>query len=249
MTNQNKDRLDFVDAVVHELKTSVTAIIVSVELLGEELRPDEKSVLGRLIQSITRNAHSIDERLSLLSETGEMLSDNAHFKPEPIKMKEIIQNVAMQLYPAVQSKKQYLTLEVPESLPAARADKQYLEQILITLMTNASKFTPDEGKITVNVSRQRTNLIVQVSDTGIGIPAEEQDRIFEPYYQVNSDKNSQKDYTGKERFQRSGGLGLAIAKFLVELHRGKIWLESEVGQGSSFFFSLPTVAAIESSSN
>ena len=91
MKDQNKDRLDFVDAVVHELKTSVTAIIVSVELLGAELRPDEKSVLGRLIQSITRNAHSIDERLSLLSETGEMLSDNARFQPEPIQMKEIIQ--------------------------------------------------------------------------------------------------------------------------------------------------------------
>ncbi len=249
MKDQEKDRLDFVDAVVHELKTSVTAIIVSVELLGAELRPDEKSVLGRLIQSITRNAHSIDERLSLLSETGEMLSDNAHFKPEPIRMKEIIQNVASQLYPAVQSKRQSLTLEVPESIPDARADRQYLEQILITLMTNASKFTPEEGKIKVNVSRQKTNLIVRVSDTGIGIPAEEQDRIFEPYYQVNSDKNSRKDYTGRERRQGSGGLGLAIAKFLVELHRGKIWLESEVGQGSSFFFSLPTVAAIESSSN
>jgi two-component system clock-associated histidine kinase SasA len=249
MTDQKKDRLDFVDAVIHELKTSVTAIIVSVELLGDELRPEEKSVLGRLIQSITRNARSIDERLSLLSETGEMISGNAHFQPEPIQMKEIIQNVATQLYPTVQSKRQSLTLEIPDSIPAARADRQYLEQILLTLMTNASKFTPEEGKIKVSVRRERNKLIVRVSDTGIGIPAEEQDRIFEPYYQVNYNNSSQTDYSDVERRKRSGGLGLAIAKFLIELHRGKIWLESEVGQGSSFFFSLPAVAAIESSSN
>jgi len=231
MTDQKKDRLDFVDAVIHELKTSLTAIIVSVELLADELRPEEKSVLGRLIQSITRNAHSIDERLSLLSETGEMLSDNARFQPEPIEMKEIAQNVAMQLYPTVQSRKQVLTLEVADSIPPARADRQYLEQILLTLMTNASKFTAEEGRIKVSVRQERTNLSVEVSDTGIGIPAGEQGRIFEPYYQVNHDKSSQTAYTDREGRQRSGGLGLAIAKFLLELPRGNIWLESKVGQG------------------
>jgi two-component system clock-associated histidine kinase SasA len=243
MTDQKKDRLDFIDAVVHELKTSLTAIIVSVELLGEELRPDESSVLGRLIQSITRNAHSIDERLSLLSETGEMLADNTRFQPEPVRMNEIVRNVAAQLYPTVQSRKQTLTLEVPDSLPPARADRQYLEQILLTLMNNASKFTPEGGHINIGVRREDASLIVKISDTGIGIPEEERERIFQPYYQVKNTRNDPESGRGKH------GLGLAIAKFLVELHRGKIWLESTVGQGSSFYFSLPTVAAIESSSN
>ena len=86
MTKQDKDKLDFVDATIHELKTSLTAIIVSAELLADELQPDEKSVLGRLIQSIIRNAHSIDERLSFLSETEELLTENARFQPEPVEV-------------------------------------------------------------------------------------------------------------------------------------------------------------------
>ncbi|MFC1921311.1 sensor histidine kinase [Chloroflexota bacterium] len=249
MTDQKKDRLDFIDAVVHELKTSLTAIIVSVELLADELHPEDKSVLARLIQSISRNAHSIDEKLLLLSETGELLADNTRFKPEPIDMKEIVRDAATQLYPAVRSKKQVLTLEVPDSLSPARADRQYLEQILLTLMTNASKFTPEEGKIKVEVRQEGLNLIVEVSDTGIGIAADEQARIFEPYYQVSRNNNSRTADINGEGRQTGGGLGLAIAKFFVELHRGSIWIESKIGQGSSFYFSLPTVAAIESSSN
>jgi len=249
MTDQKKDRLDFVDAVVHELKTSLTAIIVSIELLAAELHPEEKTVLDRLIQSISRNAHSIDERLALLSETGELLADNTRFKPEPIDMKEIVRNVATQLYPSVQSKKQVLTLDVSENIPPARADRQYLEQILLTLLENASKFTPEKGSIKVGVCQQGLNLIVQISDSGIGIPVEEQDRIFEPYYQVNRNNSSRTDNTEGAGRKKSGGLGLAIAKFFVELHRGNIWLESKVGQGSNFYFSLPTVAAIESSSH
>jgi signal transduction histidine kinase len=249
MTDQKKDRLDFVDAVVHELKTSLTAIIVSIELLDAELRPEEQSVLGRLIQSITRNARSINERLSLLSETGELLTDNTRFHPEPVIMKEIIQDIATQMYPAIQRKRQVLTLEIPDSISPARADRQYLEQILLTLMTNASKFTPEEGKIKVGVRQEGLNLIVQVSDTGIGIPDDEQERIFEPYYQVKRNKSSLNTGSEDTEKREKGGLGLAIARFLVELHRGKIWLESKIGQGSSFYFSLPTVAAIESSSN
>ena len=170
MAEHKKDKLNLVDAIIHELKTSLTAIIVSVELLGEELRPDENGALGRLIQSINRNAHSINERLSLLSETGELLADNPRFQPEPIEMGDLIRNVATQLYPTIQSRKQLFTIEVPDSIPNARADRQYLEQILLTLVSNASKFTPEEGSIKVSVSREGANLIVPVSYTHLTLP-------------------------------------------------------------------------------
>lgn len=117
MAKQNGQKLDLVAATIHELKTSLTAIIVSAELLADELQPDGKSVLGRLIQSIIRNAHSIDERLSRLPERGGLLAENFRFEPEPIKIGQVIHNVAAQLYPEIQSKKQSLTLEVPTSLP------------------------------------------------------------------------------------------------------------------------------------
>ena len=239
MAKEKEEKLDFVDATIHELKTSLTAIIVSVELLAEELQPDEQSVLGRLIQSIIRNAYSIDERLSLLSETGGLLAGNSQLHPEPVEIGQVIHNVATQLYPEIQNKRQSLTLEVPDSLPPAKADRQYLEQILLTLIANASKFTAEEGQIKVSASQDGQSLVVQVNDTGVGIPAEEQERIFQPYYQVKRDKSLQAPRLGDRRRHSNSGLGLAIAKFLVELHGGKIWLKSKVGQGSSFFFSLP----------
>jgi len=248
MTKQNEEKLDFVDAIIHELKTSLTAIIVSAELLGDELQPDEKSVLGRLIQSIIRNAHSVDARVSLLSEAEELLTENYRFQPEPVKIGQVVQNVTTQLYPQIQSRRQSLTLEVPDSLPPAKADRQFLEQILLTLIANASKYTAEEGQIKVSAYRDDAGLVVEVSDTGVGIPAEEQERVFQPYYQVSRDKVLQASRLDDVR-KRSSGLGLAIAKFLVELHGGKIWLKSTVGQGSSFFFSLPTVVSVESSSS
>jgi len=249
MVEEKGKRIYFLDAAMHELKTPLTAIIVSAELLADELKPNEKSVLGRLIQSIIRNAHSIDEKLSLISETGGLLPDGTRFHPQSVPIREIIQNVATQLYPRLQSKKQSLSLELPDSLPQAKADKQYLEQILLALVINASKFTAEEGKITVGTYQEAENLIVEVRDTGVGIPEDEQTRIFQPYYQVRQGKALQTAHPGERKSQSDSGLGLAIAKFLVELHGGKLWLKSQVGQGSSFFFSLPIAVPVESSSN
>ncbi len=249
MARQKEENLNLVAATMHELKTPLTAIIVSAELLANELQPDEKSVLGRLIQSIIRNAHSLDERLSSLPKRGGLLAENPRFQPEPVEIGQVIHNVATQLYSKFKSKRQFLTLNVPDSLPPIKADKQYVEQILSNLLDNATKFTGEEGQVKVSAYRDGENLVVEVSDTGVGIAAEEQEKIFQPYYQVNRDKSRQTTPLGQEERYTDSGLGLAIAKFLVEMHQGKIWVKSKVGQGSSFFFSLPTVVPIESSSS
>jgi len=229
MIEQTGEKGDFVTVATHELKTSLTAIIASAELLADELQPDEKSVLGRLIQSIIRNAHSIDERLSDLPEMLTLLQKGQQLQLEPTEIGQVIRNVAAQLYPIIQNRKQSLTLELPDSPLLAKADRQYLEQILLNLLTNASKFTPEGGQIKVSAWQDSTSSMVKVSDTGIGIPAEEQERIFQPYYQVKQDKG---------RRHGDSGLGLAITKILVELHGGKIWVDSEPGKGSTFTFSL-----------
>ncbi|MBI4304278.1 MAG: HAMP domain-containing histidine kinase [Chloroflexi bacterium] len=234
MTEQRRKKLDFIDATLHELKTPLTAIIVSAELLDEELKPKDGSVLGRLVQSIIRNAHNIDEKLSSFSEKGGFLAANSRFQPEPVKLGAIIHNVTLQVYPEIQSRKQSLSTSVPDSLPLVRADKLYLEQILLNLIDNATKFTPERGQIKVSARPDGTNVVIEVSDSGIGIPPEEYEKVFQPYYQIKKTSN-----LGKMKNHGGTGLGLAIAKSLVELHNGKIWLKSTVGQGSSFFFSLP----------
>jgi two-component system clock-associated histidine kinase SasA len=234
LRGQSKEKVSLIDATVHELKTSLTAIIVSSELLADELQPNKESITGRLIQSIIRNAHGIDERLSLLSEISRLRDGDFRAQPEPVEIKQVIQGATTQIYPLTQNKKQSLTLDVPGPLPAVSVDRQYIGEILRNLLTNASNFTPERGQITVSVRQDGHNLVVQVKDNGIGIPAEEQEHIFQPYYQVSLGKAQSAEQT-------SSGLGLAIVKFLVELHGGKVWLKSTVGQGSSFFFSLPLV--------
>ncbi len=237
---QNNQSLHLTDAIMHELKTSLTAIIVSAELLADQLKPVEKSVLDRLIQSIIRNAHSIDGRLTILSEAEGLLLDNSKFQPQPVIIPAIVQDVLSQLYPEIQKRRQKIILNIPEGLPAARADSQYLEQIFLTIMGNAVKFTGNEGTIKLNIYREGLSLTIQISDNGIGIPDNEQELVFQPYYQVNPRKGN--IYSGQ-------GLGLAIAKLLIELHGGKIWVESKFGQGSTFTFTLPMAVTIESSSN
>ncbi len=230
MIGQDEKRMEFISVTTHELKTSLTAIIASAELLSDELQLDKKSVSGRLIQSIIRNAHSIDERLSRFSEMATLLAGDLRLQLESVEIRQVIHSVATRFYPTIRSKSQSLTVELPDSLPLVKADRQYLEEILLALVANASKFTPERGKIKIGAQQNGESLVVQVSDTGIGIPAEEREKIFQPYYQIH------RDGEGK---QTGSGLGLAIAKSLVELHGGKIWLESVVGEGSTFTFSLP----------
>ena len=249
MTSQDGKKLDFVAATTHELKTALTAIIVSAELLAEELKPDEKGVIGRLINSILRNAHGIDDRITLLSETGGMLTEDSRFQPEPLHIGQVVKDVSVQLYPEIQSRSQTLNLDIPDSLPMVQADRQYLEQVLLTIVANATKFTPDGGELTISASVESSRMMVRVKDTGVGIPAGEQQRVFQPYYQVKNNKGHQVDRSGEDGRYGSRGLGLAIAKFLIELHGGKIGVESTVGQGSTFFFTLPLVRSVESSSN
>ncbi len=221
---RNKD-IGFGDATVHELKTLLTAIIVSAELLAEELQPDHKDLPLRLTQNIIRNARSLDEKLTNFSEMTGLLSGEFSFEPEMLEIEPIIQSVTSQIYPITHSRKQTLTVDLPPTLPHIRAHRRYLEQILVNLLTNASKFTPQGGKITVSAAGDDSNLVIEVADSGIGIPANKQELVFQPYYQIKGGKGS--------------GLGLAITKFLVELHGGKIRLESMPGKGSRFFCSLP----------
>jgi len=118
---------------------------------------------------------------------------------------------------------------VPDSLPQAVVDQLRFERIITNLLTNASKFTPEGGKIRLLVRDGDGNLTVEVRDSGVGIPKSELGRIFKPYYRG---KASEPSCTGL-------GLGLAIVKELVDLHQGKVWVKSKPGKGSTFTFSLP----------
>jgi signal transduction histidine kinase len=124
-----------------------------------------------------------------------------------------------------------LDLDVDERLGEYVGDERKIKQILLNLLSNAVKFTPEGGRISITANKIDSGVGISVSDTGTGIAPEDQPKIFEEFRQVGSDSTHKTEGTG---------LGLTLAKKFVELHRGKIWVESELGKGTTFTFTLPT---------
>ena len=227
MSEKSSENVDYVSAMMHELKTSLTAIIASAEIIDDELDLEEGGVHWKLVQSIIRNAHRLNERVTDFAHMPRPRMQDFQFQPEALDFGQIIRDMATRIHPTVRERSQSLTLDIPGSLPFVRGDREHLEQVLLTLASNASKFSPQGGSITVSATRHDPGqILTRVSDTCGGIPEDEQERVFEPHYQI-------------ERRDGEGGLGLTIARFLVELHGGKIWLESQAGEGCSFLFTLP----------
>ncbi len=146
-----------------------------------------------------------------------------------IDLLKICRRIANEMTPMFAGAEQSLALDLPPFLPKLRADGDRLQQVMMNLLTNSSKFTPQGGKIILKARQEEAAVIVEVQDNGPGIKEELQERLFNPYYRVEGDR---------ERL--SGlGLGLALCKTLVELHGGRIWVKSHLGEGSTFSFSIP----------
>lgn len=218
----------FLSALSHELKTPLTAIIASTGLLIEELEKKQESTLLRIAQNISRSAASLQNRLSELINLSKNKEETFGISKKEFDFSRLAAQVADQVLSLVKQKNQTLNLDVTPYI-RIHADDQRIEQVLLNLLSNAIKFTPEGGQIFLKAHNDEKRLVVNVQDSGLGIPTEERKKLFVPYYHPSTD--------------RSGipglGLGLAISKQIVELHGGAIWVESDVGKGSTFSFSLP----------
>lgn len=222
------EKQEFINALSHELQTPLTALIASAGLLAEEIEKEPRGAEQRLIQNVLHSASSLQNRLVELLELSRAKASQFRVKMKVVGFSSFIVEIVQELIPVAEGKGQSLITEIEPSI-VVEADEQRLEQILNNLLSNAIKFTPQGGTIKVKAKEHNADLIVEVTDTGPGIPKEEQQKLFRPYYRVPADRRR---YNGL-------GLGLFITKQLVELHRGKIWVESETGRGSTFAFSLP----------
>jgi signal transduction histidine kinase len=228
METKETEWLRFIDTLSHELKTPLTSIIAAAGLLEEELQSGDESH-RKLIQTIIRNSNSLESRLAELLDIVKTGSGKLQLQFEPVDMKSLILGTCLQISPLMHNKNQRLTTDLPESLPIIQGDGQRLEQVLLNLMNNATKFTPDGGNIVVRVRREDGGLIVEVRDDGIGIAKDKQDRLFIPYSRLNADRQKHPGL----------GLGLALSKQVIELHNGRIWVDSDTGKGATFAFFLP----------
>ena len=226
---QGEEWVRFLDTLSHELKTPLTSIIAAAGLLAEELEETGEASYQKLIQNIVHNANTLETRLAELLEIVKTGGGGLLLKLEPLDIKSLLKGIGWQVSPLVRSKGQHFSLDLPDSLPLVQGDGPRLEQALLNLVTNSTKFTPEGGSITLRAKRRDTELIIEVQDNGIGISKAEQDRLFKPYSRIDADRQHHPGL----------GLGLALAKQVVELHKGRIWVESEAGKGSIFAFSLP----------
>jgi two-component system phosphate regulon sensor histidine kinase PhoR len=215
--------------VSHELRTPLTTIKGYAEtLLDGALKEDQAFQFVQVIKRHTDRLTKIVEDLLMLSriETKEF-----QLKMEIISVRDFIDDIIDFVKEPAERKKISLSRnEIPSSLTIP-ADHSYLEQILINLLDNAIKYTPEGGRVIVSaVEKDSKDIQFSVEDDGIGIPKEDLSRIFERFYRV--DKGRSKELGGT-------GLGLSIVKHLVQAHGGRVWVESQMGKGSVFYFTLP----------
>ncbi len=230
---QEVDRLksEFINIAAHELRTPLSIILGYALMLKDELQgaPQQEQV-GAIVESTLQLTRLVDDMTNLrYLEAGQVA-----LTFRSLHLQDLLPAIVERFQKMMRDKGQTLFCEVSEDLPPVRGDREKVELVLSNLLSNANKFTSSGGVIRVSAARQGNDILVTVEDTGIGIPPEEWERIFEPFYQVEDSL----------RREHSGiGLGLSIARELVQLHGGRIWVESQVGKGSRFFFTLPRATA------
>ncbi|MGC8874490.1 MAG: ATP-binding protein, partial [Chloroflexia bacterium] len=225
---QEVDRLksEFLNIAAHELRTPLSIILGYAVMLRDQVEGKLREEVLAILESATLLTQLVDDMTNLRYLEAGQMSLSSHLILLPCLMQEAVERFRQ----AAESKGQQLYCEVPEDLPAVHGDYEKISLILNNLLSNAIKFTPANGSIRVWARPEGDEVVIAVEDTGPGIPREEWERIFEPFYQVED--SLRREHGGM-------GLGLSIARELVRLHRGRMWLESEVGKGSTFYFTLP----------
>lgn len=234
LTELNRMKNDFISNVSHELRTPLAHMIGYIDLLASNslgpLSPDQVSAVGVLAKSYKRLASLIDNLLFLSFDTVESL----HLQPDTVRVEELLIQVVEQYEERAANVGVAITREIAPELPSVYADGDRLEWALSQLVDNAIKFNNKNGRVHLDARQENGRIWVAVADTGIGIPADKIDEIFEPFHQLDS--SSTRRYAGT-------GIGLTLTRRIIEGHGSKLQVDSLPGKGTRFSFSLPVSAA------
>lgn len=228
---ERKAKQEFVANVSHELRTPLNMIIgfSSTMLASPGIYGVLPPKLLADLQVILRNSTHLSELIDDVLDLSQINADRMALSKEQVNLPGLVEAAVTAVRPLFESKKLYLTVDMPDELPLVLCDPTRIREVLLNLISNAGRFT-EQGGVTVRVTAKQNEVEISVSDTGPGIPLESQKRLFEPFQQA--DGSIRRKYGGT-------GLGLSISKAFVELHNGRMWVESAPGSGTSFYFSLP----------
>ncbi len=222
-------RRDFVANVSHEFKTPLTAIQGFAEtLLGGAI--DDPQNRLRFLEIILEHSRRLARLTDDLLKLSKMDADKLELEIRRLSVAQFVESCIETTQRTAAEKDLRVSVNLQQPLPDIAADRRRLAEVLQNLLDNAMQYTPAGGQIMVGASANGAEVTITVSDTGIGIPKADQSRIFERFYRVD---------VARSREVGGTGLGLSISKHLVEAHGGRIWVESEVGQGSQFHFTVP----------
>jgi signal transduction histidine kinase len=206
----------------------LTCIKTSVGLLQEARAKGATETQEELLQTIAHHTARLEALVADLLQITQLEAGQLALTRQPTDVRVIVERAVRSFRPLFEGKGQTLEVDLPREAVKALVDRRRLEQVLANLLSNAHKFTPKGGSARVTVTKKDGEVEISVSDNGPGIPPAEQERIFDKFYVVTD----QKGLAGV-------GLGLYIARQLVELHGGRIWVESAPGRGSTFHFTIP----------
>jgi two-component system phosphate regulon sensor histidine kinase PhoR len=222
-------RRDFVANVSHEFRTPLTAIQGFAETLlaGAVNDPQNRDrFIGIILEHARRLARLTEDLLRL----SKMDADRLDLEIRRLRVPQLIESCLETAQHRASEKDICISVNLSQELPDIMGDQRRLAEVLQNLLDNATQYTLPGGRIVLSAAAHEVEVVFTVSDTGIGIPKADQPRIFERFYRVDAARSREAGGTG---------LGLAIAKHLIEVHGGRIWVDSEVGQGSQFHFAVP----------
>ena len=219
--------------LAHDLRNPLTAASLAMETLElsekQEDSSQTKQLRSQLYQQSRRQFGIMKRMIMDLLETSRSVSAKLEVNPTKLGLKDLCQDAVAQMSKQLKTKSQILKQDIPQDIPDVYADQELVRQLLVNLLDNAIKYTPEGGQITVSVlHRTSQKLQVSVCDTGPGIPPEKQENIFEGHFRLKRDEN-----------QEGYGLGLALCRKITRAHYGQIWVDSVPNRGSCFHFTLP----------
>jgi two-component system phosphate regulon sensor histidine kinase PhoR len=220
-------RRTFVGDVSHELRTPIASIAAAAETLAEG--GTDEADTAQLLELIRRQSERMRELIDDLMDLAQIESGAVELRKEGLSLPEMLREVSRDLEPAAASRQIRVVVDTDGEIPV-EADRRRLGQIIRNLLDNAIKFSRDGGTVRIDAGREGGEIFFSIVDEGPGIPRGEQERIFQRFYQIDRSRSKARPGTG---------LGLAIVKHLVQLHGGRVEVESEVGRGSTFRVHLP----------
>lgn len=221
---------NFLSVVSHELKTPLHSIKGFVDIILMGKTGPINAIQRDFLNTVKEQTAQLQRLINDLLEFSRLESGQVKLHPQEVELAGLADEVMEKLAPLAEEGRVKLISTLPADFPTVEADRVRLEQVLTNLIDNAIKFTPAGGSITISGEHLGDRVRLRVTDTGIGIPMEERERIFDRFYQVDS---------GSTRSYRGTGLGLTICKHIVEQHQGRIWVEGREGEGATFVVELP----------